>query len=130
MVKGFLMDAETHHRAAESIPWGHDTSAIDTFAHTIFKSTESLRPDRCGEFLDLIHELAEAEYLLPRETEVLNRLYLPKATYAQAGEAVFRDGGYAIQVHDKAVALMAAAMHERAEWAETNTRDYWLVTGG
>ena len=117
------------HRVGESIHWGYDIEAIDDFTHTIFRSAENLRPDRCGEFLELIHELVEAEHLRPREAEVLNRLYLPEATYAHAGAAVFRDGRYAVHVHAKAVELLAAAMRERADQVEVGVREYWLVTG-
>ncbi len=115
------------HQVEQSIPWGHDIAAIDAFTRTIFESSETLRPDRCGEFLELIHELAAAEHLLPREVEALNRLYLPDTTYADAGEAVGRDGRYAVDVHAKAAELMAAAMRERAASAEMNARAYWLT---
>ena len=119
-----------HRRTQESIPWGYDIGAIDDFARTIFRSPEPLRPDRCGEFLELVHELAETEQLAPREFELLNFLYLPGLTYAEAGAVVGRDGRYAMRTHAKAAVLMVAAMRERTEWAETAVRDYWLVTRG
>ena len=124
-----MKQAVEHQYVSESIPWGYDITAIDDFARMIFKSPEGLRPDRCGEFLELIHKLVQAEHFVPREAEVLNRLYLPGVTYAQAAEAVGREGRYAMEVHTKALELLAAAMQERAEWAEIGSREYWLVTG-